>query len=342
MPCQRCGLGLPCSGRFRGPSGRAPFSDEGGFTFSEAPFEGTLHEGLKGASPSEGFKGASPSEGGPWRRLEGGFKPPWSPSSPLHLRRLQAPSSPLEAPWSPLEATSSPLKPSEGEAPFDLQTFVPPPPRPQTLQAPWRGLLKGVPRNQPLHVGRWLLAQSCWLWLSSPEEEVWCPEHVGATLTHNGDYWRASLRRKGLAGIHLLSVKSGCLQTSRIGQGMTWKKHCVLMETVRCGRLRLLLRTSFGSYANLAWAHTCSALAASEEGGSFCSESLTLSLPSESLVPPSDSALKAGGSTSWAASWITSAETFVRSAARASWLARCSMGAKPDAEYPFSGNVQVR
>ena len=52
-------------GRFQGPSGRAPFSDEGGFTFSEAPFEGTLHEGLKGASPSEGFKGASPSEGGP-------------------------------------------------------------------------------------------------------------------------------------------------------------------------------------------------------------------------------------------------------------------------------------
>ena len=51
-------------GRFRGPSGRAPFSDEGGFTFSEAPFEGTLHEGLKGASPSEGFKGSSPSEGG--------------------------------------------------------------------------------------------------------------------------------------------------------------------------------------------------------------------------------------------------------------------------------------
>ena len=52
------------SGRFRGPSGRAPFSDEGGFTFSEAPFEGTLHEGLKGASPSEAFKEASPSEGG--------------------------------------------------------------------------------------------------------------------------------------------------------------------------------------------------------------------------------------------------------------------------------------
>ena len=30
---------------------------------------------------------------------------------------------------------------------------------------------------------------------------------------------------------------SGCKQTSRIGQGMTWKKHCVLMETLRCGRL---------------------------------------------------------------------------------------------------------
>ena len=57
-------------GRFQGPSGRALFSDEEGFTFSEAPFEDTLHEGLKGASPSEGFKGASLSEGG----LEGGLK----------------------------------------------------------------------------------------------------------------------------------------------------------------------------------------------------------------------------------------------------------------------------
>ena len=68
-------------GRFRGPSGRALFSDEEGFTFSEAPFEDTLHQGLKGASPSEGFKRASPSEGGlegglkgASRRLEGGFK----------------------------------------------------------------------------------------------------------------------------------------------------------------------------------------------------------------------------------------------------------------------------
>ena len=32
--------------------------------FREAPFEGTLHEGLKEASPSEGFKGASPGTGG--------------------------------------------------------------------------------------------------------------------------------------------------------------------------------------------------------------------------------------------------------------------------------------
>ena len=66
------------TGRFRKPSGRALFSDEGGFTFSEAPFEDTLHEGLKGASPSEGFKGASPSEGeawtGLWRWLQKGLK----------------------------------------------------------------------------------------------------------------------------------------------------------------------------------------------------------------------------------------------------------------------------
>jgi len=50
--------GLDTAGSFRGPSGRAPFSDEGDFTFSEAPFEGILHEGLKKPSPSEGFKGA--------------------------------------------------------------------------------------------------------------------------------------------------------------------------------------------------------------------------------------------------------------------------------------------
>ena len=45
------------TGRFPAPSERASFSDEGGFTFSEAPFEGTYHEGLKGASPLKGFKG---------------------------------------------------------------------------------------------------------------------------------------------------------------------------------------------------------------------------------------------------------------------------------------------
>ena len=72
---------LENSGRFRGPSGRAPFSDEGGFTFSAAPFEGTLHEGLKGASPSEGFKrlhlrkeGLEGGFKGASRGLEGGFK----------------------------------------------------------------------------------------------------------------------------------------------------------------------------------------------------------------------------------------------------------------------------
>ena len=46
------------TGRFQRPSERVPFSDEGGFVFSKAPFKGTLHEGLKGASPSEGFKRA--------------------------------------------------------------------------------------------------------------------------------------------------------------------------------------------------------------------------------------------------------------------------------------------
>ena len=72
-----------------------------------------------------------------------------------------------------------------------------------------------------------------------------------SSLSCNGDSWRASLRPKGLAGIRPLSVKSGFLQTSRIGLVMTWKRHCVLMETLRHGRLGLLRRTRFGSYANL-------------------------------------------------------------------------------------------
>jgi len=41
---------LISTGRFQRPSERVPFSDEGGFVFSKAPFKGTLHEGLKGAS----------------------------------------------------------------------------------------------------------------------------------------------------------------------------------------------------------------------------------------------------------------------------------------------------
>ena len=52
------GASVDGAGRFQRPSERVPFSDEGGFVFSKAPFKGTLHEGLKGASPSEGFKRA--------------------------------------------------------------------------------------------------------------------------------------------------------------------------------------------------------------------------------------------------------------------------------------------
>ena len=31
------------------------------------------------------------------------------------------------------------------------------------------------------HVGCWQSSQSCWLWFSSPEEEVWCQNHVGGS-----------------------------------------------------------------------------------------------------------------------------------------------------------------
>ena len=57
----------PGTGRFRDLQEGHSSVTKVGFTFSEAPFEGTLHQGLKGASASEGFKGASPWEGGACR-----------------------------------------------------------------------------------------------------------------------------------------------------------------------------------------------------------------------------------------------------------------------------------
>ena len=84
-----------------------------------------------------------------FERLQAPFKPSSSPLEalfklPWSLPKVKPPSSPLEAPLeasfkppsSPLEAS---LKPSEGEAPFDLQTFVLPLPFPQTLQASLKG-----------------------------------------------------------------------------------------------------------------------------------------------------------------------------------------------------------
>ena len=88
----------------------------------------------------------------PWSPLQAAFKPP---RSSLQRWKLQAPFKPpwssLECPfkppwtfrrWSPLEA---PLKPSEGEARFELQTFVPPAP-----SRPVKAASEGAPRNQPL------------------------------------------------------------------------------------------------------------------------------------------------------------------------------------------------
>ena len=85
----------------------------------------------KASSPSEGFKPSSSPLEAPFKPLE----------APFTFRRLQAP---LKPPSSPLEA---PLKPSEGEALFDLQTFVPPSPRLQTeggTSEPAPHLLKGA------------------------------------------------------------------------------------------------------------------------------------------------------------------------------------------------------
>ena len=76
-----------------------------------------------------------------------------------NVTRVQSASSLLEAPFkppsSPLEAS---LKPSEGEAPFDLQIFVPPPTSgPQTLQAPLKGASEGgTSEPAPLFAARLL------------------------------------------------------------------------------------------------------------------------------------------------------------------------------------------
>ena len=97
----------------------------------------------------------------PWSPLQAPFKPPWSPSSPLHLHKA---SSPLQAPLKPPSSPpSSPLKLSEGEAPFKppwspLEApFKPPsspskPPSPlerfKPPSSPLEGPLK--PRSSPL------------------------------------------------------------------------------------------------------------------------------------------------------------------------------------------------
>ena len=87
--------------------------------------------------------------------LEAPFKPSWSPLE-----------TPLKPPWSPLEAFRrwSPLRPSD----------LPPPPRPQTLQAPLKGASEGgtsepAPSALPCDHYCNLQMNMCWL-LSAP----WC------------------------------------------------------------------------------------------------------------------------------------------------------------------------
>ena len=146
----------------------------------QAPLTSPLQAPSKPPSPSEGFKPpwrlveapfkppSSPLEAfRRWSPLEAPFKPPWSPlqapfkplEAPFIFGRLQAP---LKPPWSPLEAfLQAPLKPpwSPLQAPLNppwspLEAFRRwSPLRPSDLRRPfkppWRGLLKGVLRNQP-------------------------------------------------------------------------------------------------------------------------------------------------------------------------------------------------
>ena len=130
------------------------------------PLSSSLRAPSKPPSPSEGFKPPwsplqallKPSEGEaplkpPSSLLEAPFKPP-SSSPPWSLPKVKPPWSCLEAslkpPSSPLQA---PLKPPwsvpKVKPPSTFRPSSPPPLAPRPFEPPWRGLLKGVPRNQP-------------------------------------------------------------------------------------------------------------------------------------------------------------------------------------------------
>ena len=109
--------------------------------------------------PSSRFEASS----SPLKPLEASFKlfwslpkvkPSWSP------RPLEASLKPLKCPWSHLEAFRrwSPLRPS------DLR---PPLPCARPFKPSWRGLLKGVPRNQP-RLCHGILTAQLTLFLSFP------------------------------------------------------------------------------------------------------------------------------------------------------------------------------
>ena len=76
-------------------------------------------------------------------------------------------------------------------------------------------------------------------------------EACGGILTHNGGSYRVSLTRGDLAGTQLLSSTSDSSQISPSGRVMTRKRLWELMEILHHGRLGMLLRTLFGSHANL-------------------------------------------------------------------------------------------
>ena len=87
---------------------------------------------------------------------------------------------------------------------------------------------------------RWAMEQKkkavkffCWEMILDSIHWSMMSRACGATLLRNGDSWRASLRPKGLAGVHPLSVKSGFYK--QVESAREWHERSIAYWWKHCG-----------------------------------------------------------------------------------------------------------